>query len=105
MKYPETITAELLDKAAHKTDDQVRADIADTEREAAGYAKCADAYAVIAQHHPVASERQIANFRADGLRGWAADATALAAYLRKLLVARGAERELTIAEEIMRREG
>lgn len=89
-KYPEAITAKVLEANAHVTDHEIRVDIRDTEREIENYRRLEKAEREVATVHENPMERKMADFKAGARPGQIAEREAFVAFLRRLLDARAA---------------
>lgn len=95
MKYPETITADMLPTWAHASDDDLSRDLADTELEILAFGMLRDAELVIARVHPNPNERHIAAFKADARPAQIAEREHFVAFLKRL---RSARMSVTLVE-------
>lgn len=86
---PFELAALELERTALHTNDELRAELAETLKRGHARAKCADAFLTIAEHHPLEGERNLAMFRARVLEGEAQLDAQLSAHLINTLVARG----------------
>lgn len=87
-EYPKVITTADLQRYAHITDDEVRRDILDTETEIAQYERVRKAESEIAEAHPDANVRRMADFKATARPLQIGERQDFVAFLRRLLDAR-----------------
>lgn len=85
MNDTQQFSAERLQRLAHISTDEIRADLAETEREIDALRKVQDAERIIAQYALAQNERTMANFRAGARTGQIAERQAFADKLRALL--------------------
>jgi hypothetical protein len=89
-KYPEVIDARVLEINAHISDEDIRKDIRDTEREIADYTRLENAEREVADTHPDPMQRKMADFRANARPSQIREREAFVAFLTRLLDARHA---------------
>lgn len=87
--YPTVITAALLERFAHLSDDEVRNDLAVTREEISLETARARALSDVAHTTTNALERRLMDYRATGLRYAIEDRERFVAFLEALLSARG----------------
>lgn len=80
-----------LEKYANISDAEIEKDIADTEREIAGYEATEKAEREIARSHPDQHERRMADFKAGAREGQREERRAFVAFLRRIQAARAAQ--------------
>jgi hypothetical protein len=86
MKYPEVITAEILQRHAHIPSDKVEKDIADTRTEIVSLQREIEGYQILAE--PGLPGSKMANLRLDVNREGIRSRQEFIAYLERLLAAR-----------------
>ena len=89
-EYPQVITAEMLTIYAHISDEEINADIVDTEREIRQYRDMQAAEQRLAASHVEASERKMNAFRASARPNQIAEREEFVAFLRRVQAARNA---------------
>ena len=87
-KYPDVITPEILEKTAHKTDDQIQKDIDDTLKEIDDNVDIASAYDIIANKSEFPHEQRIVEMKALNIRYRNQERRDFVAFLEKLQKAR-----------------
>lgn len=95
--YPTAVTAADLPKYAHITDATVAKDLADTEDEIAKLRRLREADLIVAQSHPAAGHRRMAQFRAEARPQQIAEREAFVTFLTTLQAARAAQPKETDA--------
>ena len=90
-KYPSELSADDLAKFAHISEEQIHRDIRDTEAEILSLELLLEADRTTAEHHPLAYERRMADFRFRARPTQIAERKEFIAFLNLILTARAAE--------------